>query len=188
MSPFDSRINQGSSVSVQEVRTDQEKFDPGVVARWSGLALPNGATIWSGRPGCPQLSPNRGDAGLAVAPPVATQSGHTRPTPCDHSCSSLAFPNNVSCWEFLPSDEPVCPHVPCSGLVKEILGKQAGAVGRRPPVSLSGAASTRGDTLGPVGRTEREVAEEGGRDADVRSGSWLMTSRRATTCCSSTEE
>lgn len=55
-----------------------------------------------------------------------TQSGHINRAIRDHDRSSPSSSNKLICWESLPSDDRACPPVPCSGLMKEILGKQMG--------------------------------------------------------------
>lgn len=55
-----------------------------------------------------------------------TQSGHVGGTTGDHSRSSLASSNKLICGEPLSSDDPACPAVPCSPVMKEILGKSMG--------------------------------------------------------------
>ena len=58
--------------------------------------------------------------------PARTQSGHTSQATRDHGRSSPSPSNKLICGGSLPSDDPACPPVPCSGLMKEILGKQMG--------------------------------------------------------------
>jgi hypothetical protein len=44
----------------------------------------------------------------------------------DHDWASLPLSNKLICRRFLSSDDPACPPVPCSELMKEILGKLMG--------------------------------------------------------------
>ena len=49
------------------------------------------------------------------------QTGHER-----SRAVVASFSNNAICWESVPSDDPASPPVPCSELMKEILGKLMG--------------------------------------------------------------
>jgi hypothetical protein len=49
--------------------------------------------------------------------------GHIDRAIADHDRPSPSASNRPICSESLPSDDRACPPVPCSELMKEILGK-----------------------------------------------------------------
>lgn len=55
-----------------------------------------------------------------------TQSRHIGRATGNHGRSSPSCSNRPICCESLSSDDPACPPVPCSELMKEILGKLMG--------------------------------------------------------------